>query len=41
MRVTLSDFTSQNRFLSELSSTFREVTFSESEFLAGTSVSNT
>lgn len=31
----------QNRLLSKLSSTFREITFSESEFLIGILVSNT
>ena len=39
--VTPSDFTPQNRLLNKSSSTFREVTFTKSKFLAGTLVSDT
>ena len=40
-RLAIPNWRPQNRLLSELSSTFREVTFSESEFPAGTPVSDT
>lgn len=40
-RPATSNWMLQNRLLSELSSTFREVTFGESKFPAGTSVSDT
>lgn len=39
--ATLSDFTPQNKLLNKLSSTFKEITFSESKFSASTPILNT